>query len=94
MPWLTLGEPGFITFLHQAQTSVGNLRAALTTFFMIGALDRGSVVFVQLVGTALGCPLRQTQDRVSEHNFVQTFGNEAGDSGRPRICLTLLMCLV
>jgi hypothetical protein len=46
MPWLTFGEPGFMTRLHQAQTSVGNLRAALTIFFMIGALDRGLVVFV------------------------------------------------
>ena len=46
MPWLTFGEPGFITRLHQAQTRVGKRRAALTIFFMIGALDRGTVVFV------------------------------------------------
>jgi hypothetical protein len=48
MPWLTFGEPGFMTRLHQAQTSVGSLRAALTIFFMIGALDRGGPLFVQL----------------------------------------------
>jgi hypothetical protein len=35
-----------MTRLHQAHTSVGNRHAALTIFFMIGALDRGSVVFV------------------------------------------------
>ena len=46
MPWLTFGEPGFITRLHQAQTSVGNLRAALTIFFMIGSLDRATSAFV------------------------------------------------
>jgi hypothetical protein len=48
MPWLIFGEPGFITPLHQAQTSVGNLRAALTIFFMIATFDRGGSLFVQL----------------------------------------------
>lgn len=60
MPWLTFGEPGFITLLHQAQTSVGNRRAALTIFFMIGALDRGGVVFVHCE-----LPLRPGNDAVA-----------------------------
>jgi hypothetical protein len=39
MPWLTFGEPARVTFLHQAQTKVGSVRADLIAFFMIAMLD-------------------------------------------------------
>jgi hypothetical protein len=39
MPWLTLGEPARVTFLHHAQTKVGSVRADLIAFFMIAMLD-------------------------------------------------------
>jgi hypothetical protein len=39
MPWLTFGEPARVTFLHQAQTKVGSVRADLIALFMIAMLD-------------------------------------------------------